>query len=150
MKSVTWQVALVGLLAAAIAVGAVWRLTGRGGLSAPPPASVEIFGPDRDSVERLEFKHRLSGEVIAGRLSLFEAAAAFRDADAQGQRPAVYVVESFPGAASEEEAYCRSVIAWVGAEAPCDRADDLTSRLRAELDARLPDGAIQLPDPSAR
>ena len=147
MKSTTWQIALIGLLAVAIAVGAVWRLTGREGLSAPPPASVEIFGPDLDSVERLEVKHRLTGEVIAGRLSLFQAATAFRDADARGGRPpTLYLLDVFPGHPSEEEAYCRSVIAWVGSEAPRDRADDLTGRLQAELDARLRDGRLQLPD----
>lgn len=90
-------------------------------------------------------KHRIAGELIAGRLTLLEAAAAFRDADAYG--PATMLMTVFPDAPSLDDAYCRSVLSYVGQQAPPDLRETLTHDLETELSTRLRDGTLRLPDP---
>ncbi len=65
-------------------------------------------------------KKWITHELIAGRLTLHEAAAAFKDADAQGPEPTV--MAAFPRSSSPDEAYCRSVISYVHNWAPPKRA----------------------------
>ena len=84
-------------------------------------------------------------ELIAGRLSLLEAAAAFKEADTLG--PDSTVMTGFPQSASPEEAYCRSVIAYVQIQAPSNRAEGMCRGLEEELSARLRVGALRLPKP---
>jgi hypothetical protein len=92
-------------------------------------------------------KEEVTGEAAAGRLTLLEAAARFRDLDAaasddyrRGWR------RSLP-AASDEERYCRAVLAHVK-ELVRDRPDGIRvlDRLKAELDRALARGDVRLPD----
>lgn len=133
--------ATAGFVAAIVCILALHRTP------PPPPTYVVMCGPDYSGIARLETKRRLIGAVIAGRLSLLQAAANFRDADRRGPRPAVFALCVFPGAASEEEGYCRSVISWVHVKAPREQAEELTRRLQAELDAHVRDGTLRLPVP---
>jgi hypothetical protein len=94
---------------------------------------------------RTRAKCRIADEVIAGRLSLLQAAAAFRDLDERWPRSPI-IWACYPNA-SEGEVRCLNVIGYVGAEAPPDRAAELTDCLHAELDAMLRDGALRLPSP---
>jgi hypothetical protein len=87
---------------------------------------------------RIYAKHRLVDDVIAGRLSLLQAAAGFRELNEQ---PPVYDRERFralyPGA-DDDERHCREVLAWVIDQLRgCldTDASDLASRLEAELQA---------------
>jgi hypothetical protein len=94
---------------------------------------------------RTTAKVRIAHELIAGRLSLLQAAAAFRDLDERwpcAMNPAVF----YRNAASEDEVYGLMVIGYVGTEAPPERAAALTGRLHAELDAMRGDGTLRLPD----
>ena len=102
----------------------------------------------RHAGNRLAVKEAIVADVQAGRLTLFAAAARFRDLDAQlpsGQR---HFVEMLPGNSLAEK-YCRSVIAWVD---PCDHraaessAGELALRLHKQLeDALLRQGVVDLP-----
>jgi hypothetical protein len=105
-------------------------------------SSAEIKGIDA----RTSAKCRIADEIIAGRLSLLQAAAAFRDLDERWPRSPI-IWAYYPNAASEDEVHCLNVIGYVGAEAPPDRAAELTDRFHAELDAMLRDGALRLPSP---
>jgi hypothetical protein len=92
---------------------------------------------------RYAAKQHVVAELTAGRMSLLEAAAAFREVDAQN---ADYrILDAFPGAVSEDEAYCRSVIAYVSVSASRDQTADLVNALKEEMVARLQDGALRLP-----
>ena len=94
--------------------------------------------------EQYEGKHRITREVIGDRISLTAAAAEFRRLD--GLLPlSVRLVHNFHGAASEEEAYCRAVIAWVESEQSAECANATASKLRLELDVMLRDGTMHLP-----
>lgn len=94
---------------------------------------------------RLMAKVRIVEEVIAGRLSMLQAAAAFRDLDKRWPRAADPRL-IYPKAATEDEVYCLCVIGYVNRETPPDRAAELTRRLHAELDAALRNGTLRLPD----
>jgi hypothetical protein len=94
---------------------------------------------------RITAKYRVADEVIAGRKSLLQAAAAFRSLDERWPRAAAPCA-TFSDAASEEEAYCLKVICYVRNEAPPERVVELANRLQAELDAMLRNGALRLPD----
>jgi hypothetical protein len=91
-------------------------------------------------------KKRLIGELIAGRLSLLETAAGFKQVY---KSRSSFVEEEYrrawPGD-SEEERYCRDVIAWVGvlANSP-EQAREVTGRLEAELKERLHSGTLRFP-----
>jgi hypothetical protein len=123
------------------------------------PASAGVDeGPSPDEVEAAiawcgqsaDAKDRLTGEVIAGRLSLPEAAARFRALEAG--RPNRYCrtrTDLFPGG-SEGERYCRAVITRVvnrlHAEDPA-REQEVSARVEAELrDLLARDGAVRLPE----
>jgi hypothetical protein len=94
---------------------------------------------------RMAAKRQVANEVIAGRLSLLYAAAAFRHLDERWPHTAMPSI-FFPNAASDDEVYCLLVIAYVRAEAPPERAADLGDGLQAELAAMLRDGKLHLPD----
>jgi hypothetical protein len=84
-------------------------------------------------------------ELRAGRLTLVQAAARFRDADAAG--PPGCEPGPLP---ADEEGLCRAVIAWVRGSYVVDRfpeAPAMVARLEAELERlRGPDGIVRLPD----
>lgn len=113
-----------------------------------PPSSVlveasEYSGP---ATRRLVAKKRATLAVIAGRLSLLEAASLFKSLDADGPPCSGWVFPMHQPGVSDEEYYCRMVIVWVSNEAPRDQADDLVCMLQAELDARLAGGPLRLPE----
>ena len=93
---------------------------------------------------RLTAKYHVADEVIAGRTSLLQAAAAFRSFDKRWPR-AMDLCSGSPDAAPEAEGYCLKVIGYVAAAAP-NRGSELTLRLHAELDAMLRNGTLHLPD----
>jgi hypothetical protein len=101
-------------------------------------------------------KGQLAGDVIAGRRTLWEAAALFRALN--GMTPALsnsprVVDPSLNIPADTEEAWlCRQVVAFVGVELheQPDRAEAAVARLEAEFFAALrTHGTIRLPDASA-
>jgi hypothetical protein len=112
------------------------------GVVAADPRCQEI---DRSSAE----KRRLAGEVIAGQLSLLEAAARFRDLD---ERPPAAcrrgLRAAFPGA-SDDECHCRAVLSYVREELWHRPGADpaAADRLEAELRALLERGDPRLPGP---
>jgi hypothetical protein len=126
-----------------------WR---QGRPEAGAPQSVVIQGDgglDRQIgavSDRLSAKAHIADEVAAGRLSLREAAAAFRDLDAQQPRQVYDHPAAFPPGASEDERRCRAVIDWAVNAAPPDHAPALARRLEAELEVLL----RQDPVPRAR
>jgi hypothetical protein len=105
-------------------------------------------GPEDKAVQaRLLAKSRVVEELIAGRQSLLQAAGAFRDLNAR--QPPCDVRLAFPECASPDEAHCRCVIEFVRQLAPRDQVPELTSRLEAEVEARLRDGSLRLPESQA-
>jgi hypothetical protein len=109
----------------------------------------EMLRADNEAtLARIDGKNRVAAEALAGRLTLLEAAARFRDlspADlpevVRAQRQGLYP------AASEEERYCREVIGWAGAALEARHQPDggALRRLEAELDEHLRRGPIRLP-----
>jgi hypothetical protein len=143
-------IALVGA-AIALLMGLIsFRLT-----RAPDGARASSLFPDaqdtRAQVEsiraRMERKRQAAGELIAGRQSLLQTAADFRDLDALG--PHVPIRNSFPRAASDDEGYCLSVLEYVYKEAPPERAEELTGLYTDEMNARLRDGTLVMPAPQS-
>jgi hypothetical protein len=147
MKLLAWLALLVSL-----ACGVVFALVGvPGGPSGGPGAGflAEVLaeverGRRLDDLtgayaRRVQAKHRLVADVIAGRLSLLPAAARFRDLNEQ---PPVYDRERFralyPGA-DDGERHCREVLAWVAdalEDDPEPGGTDLLTRLEEELQER--------------
>jgi hypothetical protein len=147
MKKWSGRIAFVGAWATVLALGTSWRLNHDWRRPAPPSSEL-LCGPIADIADeapRTEAKSRVIHDLLAGRTSLLAAAAAFRRLDdhppSWARRPT-----NFEDAASEDEGYCRVVIVWASFEAPPGRADERMSRIRAELDARLKDGTLRLPD----
>jgi len=87
------------------------------------------------SIPRHEAKGMIVAEVIAGRCTLLEAAARFRDLNATWPKAGHWLEQRFPGV-SYELALCRQIIDDVRDElrhrAP-DRVESVVSRLQAEL-----------------
>lgn len=97
---------------------------------------------------RMALKGAVVRQLIAGELTLPEAAARFRCVNARFQGRD-YFRERHPSV-SAEEAACRQVIAWVEVElrqtAPA-RAEETVRRLEAELEGHLQcEGKVELPD----
>jgi hypothetical protein len=116
------------------------------------PAGPDSQAPDdlcREITRRLSEKDRLAGEVIEGRLSLVEAAARYRDLDAQ---PPTFrwreLREVYPGA-SDDECHCRTVIGNVRARLLYRPGGDpaLVGRLETELQDLLRRGDFRLLGP---
>jgi hypothetical protein len=124
-----------------------------------PAARDEEFGPVLETIRlRLLAKDLLVKELLSGRLTLFEAAALFRELDAMPPR-AVYSTSPDPdppirlACPTEEERYCLRVITFArGAlrNPRPGRAEIVTERLVVEFEAeRCLVGAIRLPDPGS-
>src|SRR5262249_12037999 len=93
-------------------------------------------------------KHQIVQEVIAGQMTLLEAAAHFRALDRQ---PPAFDWEAFrfsyPGP-SEEERHCQEVTTYVAnqlVDDPC-LAETLRERLKGELAEHLRHGTLALPE----
>jgi hypothetical protein len=99
-------------------------------------------------LRRIEAKEAVVAELVAGRLTLLQAAARFRAL--KGDPPGV--AELFPPewGRSEGERLCREVMVWVNgwlAERAPERAAAVAARLEAELrQHRDPSGTVRLPD----
>ena len=146
-----------GLAACCLAL-AVWR--GGNFWSVPRPDGLpDRAAPDGQAaadvcpnlLRRVRDKERLAGEVIEGRLSLAEAAARYRDLDAQPPPPNWEEFRRVYPGASDDERHCRQVIANVRLELPFhpDADPALLGRLEAELDDLLGRGDFHLPGPAA-
>jgi len=97
--------------------------------------------------QRMESKNQVAWEVIAGRLPLTEAAARFRDLCSSSPYFNEERYLTFNPGVSDEERYCRVLIAWVRMvlyDRP-EHAREVATRLEAELAKRLLDGPLQLP-----
>jgi hypothetical protein len=147
MKALVWLALLVslacGLAFALLGVPGGWSGGPGDGFLADVLAEAER-GSRLDDLSgayarRIFAKHRLVADVIAGRLSLLEAAACFRDLNEQ---PPAYDRERFlvlyPGA-DDDERHCREVLAWVIDQSrgslDAGGTDLLVARLEAELQA---------------
>jgi hypothetical protein len=122
-------------------------LPGRAAADGPAPDDLDVALAVL--VQSEEAKAAVTEEVIAGRLSLAEAAARFRALEAgRPNRHCRAPQERFPGD-SEGERLCREVITHVrtrlGAEDPA-RARQIIARLEADLRGLLArDGTVRLP-----
>ena len=106
----------------------------------------ELDGVSQAVRRRLAERERLAGDVIAGRLTLLEAAARFRDLDEQNPGFDWGIFRSTYAGASDDERLCRQVLAFVESE-PGGTA--VLGRLEAELQGRLGRGDLYLPETSA-
>jgi hypothetical protein len=116
-------------------------------------AEADAADLDRQSdatVRRLVAKEDTLQELLDGRLTLWQAAARFRDLDATAPVSARREAERrFPDI-SEEERSCRLVIAWSAEweERQPGGGTGVARRLTAELEDALRHGPISLPDPA--
>jgi hypothetical protein len=109
----------------------------------------QLESKDGVAVRRMELKNVVVRQLIAGDLTLAEAAAWFKYVNERPRGGEDRYRERFP-AATAEEAACRQVISWVRAElhatAP-SQAEALVRRLEAELQGHLEcEGKVELPD----
>jgi hypothetical protein len=120
-------------------------LNGRGRLRGPAATSpgVILCGPDVDGVMRMEAKQQIVHELLAGRTSLLAAAAAFHRLDEGAPFRWVRAPQIFVEAASEEEAYCRSVVAFLRRTEPTQCSKETADRLQAEFNALLSSGNLR-------
>src|SRR5262245_56525328 len=146
-----WTAALVA--ACALAAAAAYLLTDR-----HPPAgpslqdelhrSGQLDGKLAATRQAVAAKQAITAEVIAGRRTLFEAAAAFQALN--GQNPDfnwAMFCRHYPGG-SDGERYCRYVLRWVELHLPegSGQAEQVLKRLEAELEAHLRQhGTVVLP-----
>lgn len=91
------------------------------------------------TIKRREMKNRVAAEVIADRLSLMQAAVQFCEADSQAADFHWKEFRKCYSGATDEERFCRMVIAWVQHMLVTDpeRADSITTRLQLELQEHL-------------
>jgi hypothetical protein len=99
-------------------------------------------------LQRLAVKERAVQNLLAGRLTLRQAAAQFRDAETA--LPVTWVPPVGAPGPGEDERLCRTVMAWARcrmARYPPAEAAAVAARLDAELEQlRGPGGAVHLPD----
>jgi len=101
-----------------------------------------------EAVARSQRMDEVAGEVVAGRLSLLDGAARFRDFCRSAPDFAWDQFRVGHPAASDDERFCRLLIDRAGGllwEDP-DRAEAVTVRLEAELEEHLSNGTLRLPE----
>jgi hypothetical protein len=95
----------------------------------------ELIRQDEAALRRLEAKSEVVKGLLAGRMTLFEAVAWFKDVnDTYPEVPSDH--GTYFSADSEEESLCRQVLAWVEAEVqwlPPSQREALINRWRGEL-----------------
>ncbi len=97
--------------------------------------------------QRIDAKLAVVRRLLAGELTLLEAATRFRDINGEPADCPVPDNHLWPSA-SPEEMLCRQVIVWAQAHARDDSsgaAGAVVDRLEAELEALLARGAVRLP-----
>ncbi len=110
----------------------------------------ELEEENQGVLRRVDEKQAVSREVLAGRLTLVEAAARFRTVNTAYPESMSYLRNLCSGG-SDEERLCRQVIGWVEGEGSGgDRAEThrVVARLEAELQELLrSEAGIRLPEP---
>jgi hypothetical protein len=94
-------------------------------------------------------KHRVVRAVLAGQVTLQEAAAYFRALDREGPPVRWDLIRAHWPGSSDDERYCHQVIWWAyweGAESNELHAAAVRDNLLAELDEHLCRGPLRLPD----
>ena len=135
---VLFVAAIAGLCAASL----VWTLEKTQELSpgqeAPPlvggKATEQVRGPDGVPLYRTRAKNRVFSELVAGHLTLREAAIFFRildEADPDFKQEAF--ISAFSGK-SIEERYCREIIGWSWEEEPSNGPEARLARQRLEAE----------------
>jgi hypothetical protein len=155
---VTPQKCLIGLVAIALLL----TFGQRSSESEPgQSAVVTLIDVTRDTVVmRMDAKRQIALDVAAGRRSLVEAAALFRELNRLPPAAADLTVgdrEEFvlhAAVHNDEERLCRQVVEWVYwtllKHVSAESAEEAVARLEAEFRAApRADGVIRLPDPSA-
>jgi hypothetical protein len=96
---------------------------------------VTLCGPDVEWAKRLEARQQIAREVLFDHKSLIAAGGDFRRLDDEASSRWVLAPQLFPDAASEDEAYCRSVLAFLRTTSPTDLSGQMADRLQVELNA---------------
>ena len=140
----------VGVALLLVASVGLTTLRQRGaGDAGPGHASVLLAAGNEVSVRRLQAKSAVSQKLIDGEISLWEAAAWFRDIS---RATATTDDAAAPEDAGKPEAerFCRQAIRWAGATAhtiSAERSEEVVALLQAQLDERLRrDGEVALPE----
>ncbi len=83
-------------------------------------------------------KRELTAELVAGRLSLAEAAEAFQEVEVTYHGDLRYIRHAYPNLPEDEATYCHA-LQWARRRLPCDpaRAAEILAGLRAEFEARF-------------
>jgi hypothetical protein len=146
------------LAAATLALGVIVNLTtDHGGRRATGRSAARRCGERRSRprniiTARIYAKAQIAEEVVAGRVTLLQAAACFRVLDQLPPAcPELFCRFTYPGA-SEEEHCCRAVILWAQGAAEV-RDPYLGAIVGAELEAELTEllhsGPLDLPEVEA-
>jgi hypothetical protein len=148
-KRLLLSLALLAALMTALAGARKWR--GRAPLPEAPGEEAREAELDRRlrvARQRIDAKWKVVRRLLAGELTLLEAAARFRDLNAEPADCPCRESYLWPNT-SPEERQCRQVIAWGRALGRDDRSGAtgaVVDRLEAELAALLARGAIRLPE----
>ncbi len=97
---------------------------------------------------RVQERYAIIGELCAGRMTLFEAAAQFKRLNAQPNPSTFKILSLFPGA-TDDERVCRQVLAWLAGnieQLPSCQRQSVLDRLEAELREHIACvGPVELP-----
>lgn len=148
MKLPTARFAVLALLSFAASIAVIVGELSSESEQVLPPSPLKT---DRQALVEVVFlrttaKYQIARNVIAGQLSLVQAAALFGALNQVPPQTASWHFR-FPGA-TDEERLCRQVLEYVHWEldkAP-DRGDAILARFEADLNQELRTGAIRLPD----
>jgi hypothetical protein len=106
----------------------------------------ELEAKDQATLHRIAVKEQLIQEVIAGRVSLMEAAAQFRALNATQPR-FMEIIRDFYAGATDEECLCKNVLGYVATYlGEGAKNHEVYRRLNADLAQRLAQGQLALPD----
>jgi hypothetical protein len=147
---------LAALASASALAGVYWPWAHEGPESDPPPGMVVTDGPVPECMTlRVLAKLHIARDVVAGGMSLIEAATLFRilnepaDADALDREGAQFWVLR-EQVHTEDERICRQVVQWVSSLALTDTPEQVATavaRLTAEFREELRrHGQVRLPD----
>jgi hypothetical protein len=120
----------------------------QGLLDEKSPTDEELERRRQIYLQRYSVKEHAVQDLLAGRLTLLQAAAQFRDLDKA--LPVTWAPRIAATGSAEGERLCRMIIwmakGWMEEHVPA-AATDVTARLKAELEQhRGPDGVVRLPD----